>query len=145
MTDTLNALQAERAPLAARLDAIELAESNLKQIWAPDDAPDRRGVVRRPVKERRLGPRRAQKAKRGIVAPKPVEPKPMSAATSTSEAGARREQLLALISKAEVGLTIGQLRNATPKMDIKDRQNALSTLKAKGEIRRSGNTWVKAT
>jgi len=35
------ALQAERLPLAARLDAIDLALENLRRAWALGDAPEK--------------------------------------------------------------------------------------------------------
>lgn len=139
--DTLNALHAERAPLAARLDAIELAEKNLQHIWAPEDAPDRRATIRRPPKERRLGPRRRTGVVKRTVVDAPRAPK---AGVETSDAAARRELLLGLIQKSEIGLTLGELRKATPTMDGKDRSNAVQLLKSLGRIRRSGNTWVKA-
>jgi len=70
----------------------------------------------------------------------PLEQKRIS---GNEDARARREVLLGLISKSEVGLTIGELRKAAPKMDRRDRQNALYTLKTQGHIKRAGNSWVK--
>lgn len=43
VTDAMVALRAERGPLAARLDAIDLALDNLSRVWPTDTEPARRG------------------------------------------------------------------------------------------------------
>lgn len=85
-------------------------------------------VVSRPAKKRELK----------------VERRPAPADGDSAEASERRAALLALIRKAEFGLTLGELRRQTAKMDGRDRSNALQSLKLRGEIRRLGNTWKAA-
>ena len=123
ITDTIAALKAERGPLASRLDAIDLAIENLSRVYGlsgiPQPAPLR--IERRAVKQ-------AKGSTKG----------------GDSAAVERCEALLTLIRKAENGATIADLRKATPKMEGKDRSNSLHVLKAKGRIRRAGNTWVAA-
>lgn len=122
--DTIAALRAERVPVAARLDAIDLAIDNLSRAWSIG------GEVQEPIAfERRKQPR--------IV-------RSHNAVGDSSEAAERRKEILRLIFESEAGMTAAELRKHTPKMDVKDRSNALSVLKTKGEIRRAGNMWVIA-
>lgn len=122
IADTLAALSAERQPLQARMDALDLAIDNLRRLW--------------PVQAGR------QKAQKTAKSKPPKEPR-IRPETGTA-AAIRRELLLSLIGKAPVGLSAGELRKQTPKMDTKDRGNALQLLKLAGSIRRAGNAWVKA-
>jgi hypothetical protein len=59
------------------------------------------------------------------------------------DAETRRDQLSAVIRKADDGLTLAELRKATPEMRGKDRSNALHTLKLAKQIRRKGKKWIK--
>lgn len=125
---TLTAMRAERTPIAARLDAIDLAIANVERIWEPSAEAAPAVQKKRPY------------VKRAAQKPAPVA---KADAAESGPAGERRTTLLTLIVKSEVGLTLGELRKLTPKMDGKDRSNALQQLKATGEIRRAGNTWEK--
>lgn len=127
VTDTIAALRAERVPVAARLDAIDLAIDNLSRAWAMG------GVVQ--AKKRTYATREPK------AIAKPVE---VLKANGHTDAAQRRDVLLAAIAKSDVGLTVAELRKMTPKMDDKDRTNALQLLRVKGDIRRAGNAWVKA-
>lgn len=119
IVDTLAALRSERGPLAARLDAIDLAIENLSRVYGISGTPQ-------PLPMTRLLPKKPRAVK------------------EDGDAMARRETLLAVIGRADLGLTLSQLRNATPKMDGKDRSNALQSLKALGKIKRDGNAWRAA-
>lgn len=125
ITDTIAALKTERGPLAARLDAIDLAIDNLSRVYGLDGAPQPM-----PLHLERRKTRRPTKATK--------------APESDGTVAVRCAALLTIIAKAENGATIADLRKATPKMDGKDRSNSLYTLKAKGQIRRAGNTWKAA-
>jgi hypothetical protein len=118
-------LRAERSPLAARLDAIDLAIENLGRVYGLHGQPQAQ------VSERRQQPERREKAGIRLVA-------------EDGNAVARREQLLTVIGKSPVGLTLSDLRKQTPKMDGKDRSIALQILKAKKQIKRAGNAWIAA-
>lgn len=127
--DTLAALRAERVPVAARLDAIDLAIDNLSRAWSIG------GEVQTEITfERRKLPRIVRRAKANDDVQHGDE----------SDASVRRKEILGLIFEAEAGMTAAEIRKHTPKMNVKDRSNALSTLKAKGEIRRAGNMWTIA-
>lgn len=133
VTDTIAALKAERGPLAARLDAIDLAIDNLSRVYGLHGTPQPLPLtVERRTKERR----------------KPVT-KPRAVASATPEKGnsaaaERRDLILALIEKSDVGLTLAEIRKQTAKMDDKDRGNAIQGLRMQEKIRRAGNAWVKA-
>ncbi len=43
VTDTIAALRAERSPLTARLDAIDLVLENLTRVWPVDDGGEKSG------------------------------------------------------------------------------------------------------
>jgi hypothetical protein len=124
MLDGLVALRDERCRLAARLDTLDLAITNLELLY-PVAAPKRASKR----VERRKRPR--------LVAAATPSPK------SASDASERRATLLAEIGKVETGLTVAELKKRLPKMASVDRSNALTALKAQGAIRRTGNTWVK--
>lgn len=132
VTDTIAALRSERVPVAARLDAIDLAIENLSRAWGiggevqTEIAFERR--VKRPYK------------KRASKEPQQVDVRLVDG----TDAAQRRDVLLGVIAKSEVGLTAAELRKMTPKMAEKDRTNALQLLRMKGAIRRAGNAWVKA-
>lgn len=126
VTDTIALLRQERAPVAARLDAIDLAIDNLTRVWGVHGVPQALPLERR-QKERRV-PRRAAATK---------------AAPGDGAALKRREILRAVIHKAPHGITLGDLRKQTAAIDGKDRSNALQQLKVAGEIVRVGNTWAK--
>lgn len=83
--DTIAALKAERGPLAARLDAIDLAIDNLSRVYGLHGTPQPLPLERR-VRERRSRPKKAEKATTA------VEGVP----TPASE---RRDIILALIEK----------------------------------------------
>ncbi len=119
--ETINALRAERPPLGARLDAIDLALDNLVRVWPPTLT-------------------RAAPTRKKAAPPQPIR----LVAGDSSAASHRRDVLLAAIGKSDAGLTLAELRKQTPKMDGKDRSNALQQLKAAKQIRRAGNAWVKA-
>lgn len=123
ITDVIVALRAERGPLAARLDAIDLAIDNLGRVYGMNSTPPSR-----PIEERRKKLRK-------------VQPEAPTLGRSV-EAIARRDLIVGLIRKSAHGLTGRELRLATPKMDEKGRSNALSILRAKGQIKRAGNVWV---
>lgn len=127
VTDTIALLREERVPLAARLDAIDLAIDNLTRLYGIHGAPQ--PLPFRPEKSGGGGKRRI--ANRGRV-------------PHDNAAQQRRDRILAVLGKTEGGVTIAELRRQTPKMALKDRSNALSILKTKGEIRRSGKLWVCA-
>lgn len=124
VTEVVAALRAERVPLAARLDAIDLAIDNLCRVFGingaaqplPLEAPERR-----------------------------KKPRLVRAAPDGGEAEARRQVLLTVLGRAPVGMTASELRKATPKMESQDRANALTVLKAKKLVKRAGNTWIKVT
>ena len=118
-------LRQGRAPLAARLDAIDLVIENLKHVYGETDKP----VAKRHVKVH--SPVRAKAVK-------------SSAGGRSSEAIDRRDLVLAIIAKSEVGVTIADIRKQTPKMDAKARGNALQRLKEIGRIRRVGNSYIQA-
>lgn len=125
--ETLATLRSERSPLAGRLDAIDLAIENLSRVWGLG------GQAQATIPFVRHAPLEKASKPNGSVA------------SDTSEASARRSVLSDFIRRSESGMTTAELRKHTPKMDPKDRQNALTTLKAKGEIRRVGNMWIKAS
>jgi len=125
VTDTITALRGERTPLAARLDAIDLAIDNLSRVYGLHGTPQPLPLEPRA----KGGPKLVRRAKAG---------------SDDSEAAARRDVLLTAIGRSEFGLTLAELRKHTPKMDGKDRSNALQALKALGKIRRVGNTWKAA-
>lgn len=105
--DTIDALRQERAPLAARLDAIDLAVENLSRVYGINGTPQAL-----PLEE--------------------------------DDAITRRDSLLRLIRGAARGLTLPELRKATPAMAGKDRSNALQVLKAAKQIKRVKNAWKAA-
>lgn len=125
ISDCLTELRTERHAVSARLDALDLAIMNLELVYG--------AAPKRP----------ATKAKRAPVRKAPAAVGPVAVDDGT-DASQRRAFVLALIAKAEVGLTGGEIRKHTPKMSAKERSNAIQILKARGEIRRTGNTWVKA-
>lgn len=127
ITETIAALRAERGPLAARLDAIDLAIENLSRVYGIAGRPQAL-----PLQERRKRPRRLTLAPDG------------EKAGRSAEANARRDQIVAALERAAHGLTIKELRKATPKMEDKDRSNSLSVLRVQGKIKRAGNAWVVA-
>ena len=132
-TDCLKALQAERATVQTRLDAIELALDNLTRIWevAPTRRPRRRKAPRAVTERRQTARRQVRTGPVGVVKGHPDDVQ-------------RRETLLSVIGRSEVGCTIADLRKATPKMDGAARSRAIQQLKAQRLIRRAGNAWVKA-
>lgn len=110
----------------------------------------RRGRPRKPVAQRaRRSYRRRTPGRRPSVPPelnKPVQPTRVAGQVGSddqTDAAQRRAQLFALIDKSAVGLTTGELREKTPRMTAKDRQNSLARLKELGQIRRAGNTWTR--
>jgi hypothetical protein len=113
-------LRTERAACSARLDALDLAIENLQRVFALDE-PEPLALVR---SKKTPGHRKAVQG--------------------DTEAAGRRAELLRVIAASPVGVTIGELRKKTPKMDGADRSNALTKLKLRGEIKRQGNAWVKA-
>jgi hypothetical protein len=132
-------MQAERAPIAARLDAIDSAIQNVSHIYGlSDDSQTASPQKTEKRKYRRAATRRV--ARKMTAAEKSVS----AGAGGSGDAAVRRATLFDLINKSEVGLSVGELRKATPKMHGQDRLNALQQLKASGEIRRAGNAWVKA-
>ena len=129
VTDTIAALRDERLPLAARLDAIDLAIDNLSRVYGLHGMPQALPLERPDVARRKPGrPKRA----------------PVAVPVTGRSAGAvaRRDLIAGLIDRAPHGLTIAELKKATPKMDDKDRSNALTILRVSGRIERSGNSWV---
>ena len=116
LPEILTALRAERHLRQAQLDAIDLAIENLQRVWP--EAP--------PTRKTRPSKRQAR------------------AAGDSSEAETRRQTVLALITKAENGATIADLRRWTPRMGAKDRSNAIQQLKAQKKIQRAGNAWKAA-
>jgi hypothetical protein len=95
-------LEQEREALSARLESIDLVLDNLSRVYA--------GMA--PVTPR------AKKIPRATPSPRLVK-------DDDTDAVQRRVDLLRVIGKSEVGLTLGELRKQTPKMDGKDRSNAL--------------------
>jgi len=126
ITDTIAALKAERGPLAARLDAIDLAIDNLSRVFGLSGTPQPEPLRVERRKTRRVWPPKSKGEREDTAA---VE---------------RREALLAVIAKHETGATIADLRKHAPKITGKDRSNALFRLKALGKIKRAGNTWKAA-
>lgn len=124
VTNTIAAMRAERGPLAARLDAIDLAIENLSRVYGLHGSPQ-------------PAPLKAVRAVRRA-------PRQTRAPSDGGAASARRDEILTIIGRAAVGSTAADIRKQTPKMDSKARSNALSILKATGRIKRAGNTWVKA-
>lgn len=45
VADTIAALRAERLPMGARLDAIDLALENLRRVWPDAEAEKKKGGV----------------------------------------------------------------------------------------------------
>lgn len=135
ITDVLQTLVAERARVAGRLDAIDLAVANLALVFPP--VPLVAKVTRSAKRRRFKAGSRAAKPQRASKATK----KPGADALS---AAVRRDVVLEAICKSAVGLTVSELRGLTPKMDGQARSNALQQLKQTGQIQRAGNTWVKA-
>lgn len=127
VAETIAALRAERLPLAARLDAIDLAIDNLSRVYGLHGSPQPLPLERRQVERCK---------------PRALSPRAVADAGIGSEASQRRDLILGLLTKAPHGLTIAELRKATPKMDDKDRSNALSVLRLSGKIARSGNAWL---
>jgi hypothetical protein len=123
VVDCLMALRSERLPLAARLDAIDLAIDNLSRVFGAHGSPQPLSTARTTV----APPRRS-----------------LREAVTDSDAAARRVQLLDVIGKSDVGVTLAELRRSTPQMDGKDRSNTLQQLKAQKKIKRAGNTWKLA-
>jgi hypothetical protein len=134
VTEALAALREARAPLAARLDAIDLAIDNVARVWGVNGAAASPAAVKA---RRRAGTKRQG-------APVKRATKARAVKVAGGAAAERRSTLLALIEKADVGLTHADLCTRTPKMDGVGRRNALNTLRVAGQIRRAGNTWVKA-
>lgn len=128
VVDCIAAMREERVPLAARLDAIDLAIDNLSRVWGLHGIPQPL-----PMERREKPPKAAKPTKLHRVDP-----------SDDSGAASRRDLILTTIVRSEVGMTIGELRRALPKIDGKDRSNALYKLKADGAIKRVGNAWVKA-
>jgi hypothetical protein len=127
LESVMSELRQERASVSARLDALDLAIANLTAAYGLD-APLLPGL----------------KVARRAPAAKPKRQYQRRAAATNSDADVRRAQLLTVIGKSTVGVTIAEIRKATPAMDAKARSNALSTLKTSGAIQRHGNAWVKA-
>lgn len=50
--------------------------------------------------------------------------------------------LLTVITKVRGGVSLAELRQATPTMLGKDRSNALAKLKVTKQIRRAGTKWI---
>lgn len=117
-------LRAERAGVAARLDAIDLALANLARVYNENGATQTPSTTR----ARKASPRRAVTARRGVEA----------------EVTERDSLLLKAIRESAHGRTAGELRRATPNMLNKDRANRLQILKRAGAITRSGNAWIAA-
>lgn len=137
VVECLQGLRDERVPLAARIDAIDLAVDNLNRVYGlhgtPQPLPLERRQVRRPRTLADAVKRHAGKPQGGT-----------EAKGDTSVATERREALLSAITKSAVGLTAAELRAKFPKYASQDRSNTLNNLKLAGKIKRSGNTWVAA-
>lgn len=110
-------LRADRAPLAARLDAIDLAIENLTRAYEP-------------IAAKAAAPAAAVHRRR--------------ARRDMTSAAERRTTLLALIARAPRGLTAAELRLQTPEIDGKARSNALERLRREAQIVRDGRTWRAA-
>lgn len=86
---TIAALHAERAPLAARLDAIELAVDNLRRMW-PEPGAEKNGGG---------GGRNLAEHRRDVLvsligsAPEGCTPRALAAATPTMKSGDRSNAL----------------------------------------------------
>lgn len=128
--DSLAAMGAERVIVSARLDAIDLAIANLSRVYGLNGAPHAEGSAE---PQRRKYQRRIPDA-----GPKAV------ASGDTSDAEERRGLFFKAINQSSAGLTIAELKKQFPKVSPKDRSNALTILKAKGQIRRAGNAWQAA-
>jgi hypothetical protein len=115
ISEVLVTLKTERLAVSARLDAIDLAIENLQRAFPT-----------------------AKSAK------KEAAPKVRRIASDDGDAASRRDLLLTAIGRAEMGLTIGDLRRLLPKIEGKERSNALHILKTAGAIKRVGNAWMKA-
>jgi hypothetical protein len=111
-------LQSERRAVGSRLDALDLAIDTLQRAYGLNGHASPLAAAKAPSK------------------------RPVS--SSDSAAADRRALLLTAIGKSDVGLTLSDLRKATPKMDGKDRSSALQSLKTEGKIKRSGNAWTTA-
>ncbi len=118
------AIAAAYQDLTSRRDAIVTVLDNLRQVFPDLDAPA--PIVTRKARARGRTPR------------------PVADLKEASVAAQRRLDLMAAIEKAPHGLTLAELRKQFPKMDGKDRSNTLHRLKLEGQIRRSGNSWIKA-
>ncbi len=132
-----------RSGIAIECDSAADVAALLATCGAPSEAPAApvspsrvaRPRVRRSAKQRPVRRRVTKPVRHAAVTPR---------SAGDSDAAGRRQILLALITKAEVGLTGSELLQRTPTMNPRDRQNALTGLKAQGAIVRKGNTWVKA-
>lgn len=136
VTETIAGLRQERGPLAARLDAIDLAIDNLSRVYGVHGSQPPLPIERRtPKAQKAARPRRAVVVNTDTNAP----------AGRSMDAIARRELILTLIAKAEHGLTGREITNATAKMDDVGRRNALTVLRTTGKIKRNGNVWQAVT
>jgi ribosomal protein S30 len=111
-------LQSERRAAGARVDALDLAIDNLQRAY---------GLNGHATSTSPATPRQARRAAR-----------------DDGASDERRELILTALARSEHGLTLGELRKATPKMDGKARSNVLQRLKAAGKVKRAGNAWVVA-
>ena len=66
-------------------------------------------------------------------------PKKLGGARSADD---RRARLLTVIGQSDGGLSLAELRQATPTMRGKDRSNTLHRLKMAKQIRRAGKKWI---
>lgn len=128
----ITALEEERRPLAARLDALDLALSNLRQAF-PHEAPAER-----------------QKARKATAARKPVGRKKAQkpAAEAPSAANGRRDELLRRLrmnkgvgTSKELRASISAYAAMSDAEAAKAFSNDMYRLKAAGLVNRTGHTW----
>lgn len=93
------------------------------------------------VKKPRGKKRPVKRAKRRSAKPRVVKPRVVPAARVLFSAGARRDEIVAEIRKAEFGLTRGELKRTFKTLTVSELGNALSVLRTSGAIRRLGNVW----
>lgn len=121
-SETIAAIRAEREALASQVAALDAALLALDAVFG--DAPAQ--------------PRKAVRTVIGRALPEFVPD------GDDLKAVQRRDVLIRIIGKSPVGVTLGELRKQTPKMDGKDRSNSLQALKMQGMIKRVGNAWQVA-
>lgn len=124
ITDVIDGLKAEQRQHTARASAIGVIVTQLSDLY---NAKRKAKTVKRSKKKMRHVTRRASAAVQAAVA----------------EDDTLMAQLLKTIDQSSVGCQLGDLKRATPKSHGAERSTALQKLKARGDIERVGNVWLR--